>query len=100
MENVKGVVAVLVGPDGRHLADASDFHSGAPAGFSQQEAQTIRVRDRLAMNAMRELTCPVLYEVVDVYTAKRIVDQMCSRGCREIITPIGYGSDDIGEDDE
>jgi hypothetical protein len=87
----KGVVAVLVGSDGRDIANAADFSAGAPAGFQRQEAQESRVRRALAVATMAALASPRLSDAIDVYTAERIMRTMCDeRGCRVVIVPVGY----------
>lgn len=86
----QGIVAVLVGEDGREIATATDFNCTAPGGFSQQEAQRIRARDRLASRAIYELSSPLLSSAVDNYLAKQIMDKMCGKGCKVIFVPIGY----------
>lgn len=44
----QGVVGIFVGPDGRCIASVSDFDHHGYGGYTQQEAQTHRVRDAIA----------------------------------------------------
>jgi hypothetical protein len=86
-----GVIAVLIGPDGREVANAADFGGGGPAGFSQQETQARRAKQRLASATMKALSSPLLSNAIDTYQAERLVDEMCrTGGCRVLTVPIGY----------
>jgi hypothetical protein len=87
-----GVVAVLVGADGREIANAADFDAGAPAGFRRQEAQESRARRALALATMNALASPRLVEAIDACTAERIMRTMCNEGgCRVVIVAVGNG---------
>lgn len=87
----KGVVALLVSSDGREIANACDFDTGTPAGFSRQEAQESRARRALALATMNALASPRLVEAIDAYTAERIMRTMCDeRGCRVVVVAVGY----------
>jgi hypothetical protein len=86
----KGVVAVLMAPDGRELANAAEFGGGAPAGFSRQDFQESIARRSLALATMRALASPIMSDAIEMYTADGIVRAMCSRGCRVVIVQIGY----------
>ena len=89
----KGVVAVLVGPDGVELANAAEFGSGAPAGFSRQDYQESQARRALALATMQALASPRLSDAIEAYTAEGIMRAMCNRGCRVLIVPVGYGDE-------
>ena len=86
----KGVVAVFAAPDGREIANTSDFNPGAPGGFEQQEAQRIRARRSLAFVVMRELAAPMLSKAIGEYEAERILEKMCDNGCHVFYVPVGY----------
>lgn len=86
----QGIVAILVAADGREIANATDFHTGSPGGFEQQEAQRIRAIRRLAIKAMRELSSPLLSNAISEYDAERILRQMCDNGCKVLIVPVAY----------
>lgn len=86
----KGVVAVLLGSDGVELANAAEFGAGAPSGFSQQEIQESKARRALALAAMRALASPRLSDVIEAYTAEKIMRSMCDQGCRLVIVSVGY----------
>jgi len=89
-ETPQGVVAVLVADDGREIANATDFHAGAPGGFKQQEAQRIRASRMLALKTMRELASPLLSNSIEEHQADAILRKMCERGCKVVIVPVGY----------
>ena len=86
----KGIVAVLVGPDGRELANASNFGGGGPAGISQRERQESRACRSLALAAMAALASNILSAAISNYMAEQILCEMCQKGCRILIVPIGY----------
>ena len=86
----KGVVAILVGSDGREIANAAEFSAGAPAGFSRQDFQESQARRALAMAAMRALASPLLSDAIETYTAENIMRTMCNQVCRVVIVPVGY----------
>jgi len=78
-----GVVAILIGKDGRCIASASDFNQSGYGGFSLYDSQKMRAKRALAYEAMRALSSPAIYDVVDTYDYEKIMDAMCSRGgCR------------------
>ena len=89
-KNPKGVVAVLVGPDGRELANASNFGGGGPAGISQREAQESKARRSLALATMVSLASHIMSDAISSYMAEQILCEMCQKGCRILIVPIGY----------
>ena len=93
MDNIKGVVAVLIGPKCQELANAADFSRVIPGGFNQEEAQEHRARDSLALAAMKNLASPILSDAIDSYDARQILSKMCTNGCRVIVTAIGYDDD-------
>ncbi len=86
----KGVVALLVAPDGRELANAADFGAGAPAGFSRRDYQESAARRALALAAMRGLASPIMSDAIEAYTAENIMRAMCNQGCRVLVVPVGY----------
>lgn len=49
-DDPKGVTAVLIDPQGRVVASASDFNRGGSAGISQREAQRYRVKTACAVD--------------------------------------------------
>ena len=90
MGTPQGIVAILVGKDGREIATATDFNHGAPGGFSQKEAQQIRAKKHLAFTTIRNLSSPILADAIDDYSAEQIIGKMCEKGCRLVIVPVGY----------
>jgi hypothetical protein len=86
----QGVVAVLVSKEGRPIVNAADFNLGKPGGFTQEEAQKIRVKSSLAMKAVHVLASPVLSDAIERYDAERILDKMCRNGGRVAFIEVGY----------
>ena len=88
----QGVVAVLISKEGRPIVNAADFNLSTPGGFTQEEAQKMRVKSSLAMKAVQELASPVLSDAVERYKAEQILDKMCQNGCRVVFISVGYDS--------
>lgn len=73
--SVSGVTAIYV-VEGRVIAHASDFNRSRPAGFTVQEAQEHRARERLACEVIKELSSPLLYNNMDAYTCEQILRKL------------------------
>ena len=87
----QGMVAILIDKKGREIANATNFDEGAHGGFTQQEAQGIRAKQRLAYAVVRKLASPLLADAIDEYTAERIMGLMRDNcGFQLMIVPIGY----------
>lgn len=86
----KGVIAVLLDPNGRELANAAEFGSGGPVGLSLHDFQESLARRSLALATMRAMASPILSAAIDIDAADAIVRAMCNRGCRVFIVPVGY----------
>lgn len=86
----QGVVAVLLGPDGRDLANASSFCRSGPAGFSAREFQEIQARRALSLAAVSALASPTMANALDSYLAEKIISAMCDHGCRVVVLPVGH----------
>jgi hypothetical protein len=85
-----GIVAVFITPEGRVIAHAASFEPGAPAGFSQQEFQTIRARRSLSLETVRALSGDDIGNAIDEHTAGRITETLLSKGFKQHFIPIGY----------
>jgi hypothetical protein len=86
----QGVVAILIDKKGREIANATDFNDGAPGGFTQKDAQTLRAKRMLALRVVRALVSPILCEVIQDYEAERMLNNLCENGHKMVIVPIGY----------
>lgn len=53
MQTPKGVTVVLIDPQGRAVADATDFQGGGAAGISRKEAQTWRAKRACAADYIK-----------------------------------------------
>ncbi len=90
----KGVTAVLIDPQGRVAADATDFNAGGSAGLSQQEAQTRRAKKAVAVGYVDGCCNGYLSRVIrDGYPgADGIMSKLISdHGFRLHIIAHGYG---------
>ena len=79
-KNPQGVVAVLVGPDGRELANVAEFGSSRPGGMTQREAQESRAHRSLALAAVVALASNIMSDAVSIYIAEQILREMCHKG--------------------
>lgn len=96
MQPASGVVALLVGKDGRVIANATDFNAGGYGGFSLQESQTIRAKSNLANSMIRELSSPLICSAIETHDAEKIMNAMCSRcGCRVEIVVVGHKTNNV-----
>ena len=89
----QGVVAVLVSPQGRVVAEATDFSHGGSAGVSQQEAQRYRVKKAVARDYLRAMVNGELFAVLasEYPGPERIVQKLVSdHGYRLHFTEVGY----------
>lgn len=84
-----GVVAVLLSAEGRPIASASDFTAGAPVGYTERQAQTMRAKRSLALSVMGKMASPILAAVIDVYEAERMLDRMRDSGCQLHVIHVG-----------
>lgn len=87
-----GVVAVLLGPDGRVIANAADFKLDTPGGYSLREAQQYRCLRALAIAVVDACASPMLRDAIDLYTAERIVAKLVNNGCKVHCIDVGGDS--------
>lgn len=71
----EGVSAIFV-VEGRVIAHVTDFARDRPGGFTVREAQELRARRRLAHAVVKELSSSLLYEHVDEYVCKQILQKI------------------------
>lgn len=72
----KGVTMVLIGPDGRIVAHASDFHPGTSAGLGVREVQEMRARRALFRNAVTAMCNADMAASIKDHQAEEIVHEM------------------------
>jgi hypothetical protein len=80
-----GMSAIFV-VDGRVIAHVTDFNRSTYGGFTLQESQEHRVRDKLATAVVRELASPLLWRNLNGYDCQRILDKI---GGTVHVLPIG-----------
>lgn len=81
-----GVVAVYV-HEGHVVAHAADFHQGAAGGCSQQETQTARLSDSIAVAVFRACCSPLVGQHITPYYARQVLHEMPGK---VHYIPIGY----------
>lgn len=70
-----GMSAIFIA-EGRVIAHVTDFNRSTYGGFTLQEAQEHRVRDRLAMAVVKELSSPLMHNNLDAYECQRILGKL------------------------
>lgn len=87
----QGVVGIFVGPDGRCIASVSDFDHHGYGGYTQQEAQTHRVRDAIARAVADALASSEFTKHIDNYHKREVLSAMeRNDGYRLHVVPVGY----------
>ena len=90
----KGVVSLFIGPDGRVVAHAADFHPDRPGGYTEQEAQQHRAREALHRNVLRAMCNWDLADAMSAYTCDGIIRDLCeSKSYRIEHVAIGHDDD-------
>jgi hypothetical protein len=83
-----GMSAIFIA-DGRVIAHVTDFARDTYGGFTLAESQTHRVRDKLAMAVVKELSSPLLYENLSGYDCHHILERIPGK---VHVLPIGGSS--------
>lgn len=73
-----GMSAIFVA-DGRVIAHVTDFARDTYGGFSLEESQEHRVKDRLARAVVKALSSSLLADNLDNYTCQRILEKIPGR---------------------
>lgn len=94
----KGVTVVLTDPQGRVVANASDFEGGGSAGVSRKEAQTWRAKRACAVDYVVGSCNGYMAAVIrDGYPgAEGVVNKLVSEhGFRQHVIEHGYDNDQM-----
>jgi hypothetical protein len=87
----KGVVAVMVGPDGREVCSVSHFGLDKPGGFELLEAQKHYAKVFLNGAVIRAMCSDDIAAVVRDYDAEQIVRALCEKkGYKVHMISIGH----------
>ena len=87
----KGVVAVLTDDKGRVAVNAADFGLDGYGGYTLRDAQTLRVKGRIAVAFIRAYGSDAICKVTETYDAEQMVRRLCDQhGWKLTIIPIGY----------
>jgi hypothetical protein len=89
----RGIVMVLIAPDGRAVANATSFETSTPGGFSLRQAQELRAQRALAAAAINAFCSPVIAEAMDEFDREEVLRALVSRKGYRIET-IAVGHDD------
>jgi hypothetical protein len=90
----KGVVAMLISPDGTVMADVSHFERDRPGGFL--EAQKHYAGDALANEVVRKFCSDFIYQAMRGYDCQQLLGRMRlkERGFRVEYVEIGHDDED------
>ena len=89
--NPKGVVAIMVGPDGRAVCSVSHFGLDKPGGFKLLEAQEHYARTFLNHAVMRAMVSDDIAAVIQDYDANQIIRDLCEKkGYKVHIISVGH----------
>ena len=89
----KGVIAIMISPDGDVIATADDFHLSRPGGFQIWEAQRSRARDRIAYEALRAYSSPALSENLGGYERDLLLKHLLKNGHKIFYRGLGYDAE-------
>lgn len=89
-----GMSAIFVS-DGDVIAHVTDFARDRYGGFTLQESQEHRVKDRLARAVVKALSSPLLADNMDNYTCQRILEKIPGK---VHIMPIGGAHSATGDE--
>lgn len=87
---VLGVVGLFIAPDGRVVAEVTDFELSGYGGFSLMEAQRIRCKRALNREVVERYAGDPLAKAISAYHAEGIIDEMVQKhGYRKHFIVIG-----------
>src|SRR3546814_405693 len=87
----RGYLMLMLWPDGKVLAEVSDFETSGYGGFTLKQAQRIRCRDRLWRSVLDRLANPIIGDAAGSYHGDAIINAMVSKhGFRVHEIAIGY----------
>lgn len=96
-EQPQGVVGILTGPDGYVWSSVTDFDRSGYGGYTQQEAQELRVKQALSYDFVRKTCSDVVLSVIQPYRCDEIVWALINqKGFKRTLVPVGY--DDAGRE--
>ena len=90
----QGVMLLMLWPDGKVLAEVSDFDTSGYGGFTKRQARVIRCKDRLWRVALDRLANPIVAKAAGSYHGPQIIDEMVRKHGFHI-HEIAIGYDDV-----
>lgn len=90
-----GIICVIVGkPDGHVLGVGTDFEVSGAAGFSMEDNQRRRARERANMDFVRRQCSGLIVKGMDGYECNKLVDRL------QIRNLIAVEMESVGGDSE
>ncbi len=90
---MEGTIAIFVNPRGDVIATACDFEKSGFGGFTLEQAQKIRCRNRINREIVSAYASPDLADNIESYTCERIVDDLMRKGFKLIYKRVKDSSD-------
>lgn len=88
---MQGVVAIFICKLGHVIATDADFDKGCFGGFSIQDSQRIRVKNRIVSKVVKAYCSPNLTDNISQYTFEKIFDDLINNGAKIHYEYVGYG---------
>ena len=85
-----GIVGIFTDKFGRVVETVSDFTTDGYGGFSLRQAQTYRVKTRLALAVVRAYCSDMIFDGLETYDCERIVQRLVTKGATTTFIPVGH----------
>ncbi len=79
MSGIEGIVAVLADSEGHVVAHSADFSKSVPGGFTVEESQKRRARDRLGHRMLEVMCSRDIAAAVDTMDAADYLSALCAK---------------------
>jgi hypothetical protein len=89
-----GMVGIFTDKLGRVIETVSDFSADGYGGCSLREAQTYRVKTRLALAVVRAYCSEMILDGLETHDCERIVQRLVTKGATTTFIPVGYADDE------
>lgn len=87
---MQGVVTIFICKKGHIIATEACFDDACFGGFSKQDSQRIRSKNRIVSKVVKAYCSPNLTENISEYTYERIFDDLINNGAKLHHEYVGY----------
>jgi hypothetical protein len=92
----KGMIGILTDETGRVVATEADFDTSGSGGFTNAQAQKLRLKGAVAYVMMRAYCSPVVVKAMSSYRVEELMDELCrNHGFRLTWKAIGHDPEDV-----